>query len=171
MMFSQSVFGLVLFTASLLTNSRTTGEPVACNLKNSRAINLIYHRSGARDKATARHPSVIQLTDKTVDTAPGGTTCISSLSSRMLEGLLNIVNRGWKFQVNELAGGSHSSKSLRIHYDRAVDVPVGRNTCVTEEKASQFMQECRNEALLEFLVQVIRIIALTFTASSSDDIH
>ena len=62
----------------------------------------------------------------------------------MPEGLLNIADRGWKFQVNELDGGSHSSKSLH-HDGTAVDVPVGRNTGVTEEKASQFMQKCRNE--------------------------
>lgn len=61
----------------------------------------------------------------------------------MLRALLNIANSGWTFQVNELAGGSHSAGS-KHYYGRAVDVQVGSGT-VTRGYADLFMQKCRNE--------------------------
>jgi zinc D-Ala-D-Ala carboxypeptidase len=120
---------------------------LAAKIRDSKRIELLnFHISKVKDQATAKQNIADTAAGKKAQrssygNAPGGSV---ALKPSMLKGMLEL-SETFSFRVTEIAGGSHSPKSL--HYTGGtfdVDMINGKPVNASNPHVKAFMKECRD---------------------------
>ena len=132
-----------------------TEKELASQVKNHPNIGLSkLHTNGRKDSATP----YLNITDfglgkpanrSSYNGAPGGNTEISQV---LLQVMLALANRGFKFRITEIAGGKHSGNS-RHYLGLAFDINEinGRPVNNRNPYYKRFMKLCRELGATEVL--------------------